>query len=440
MLLVLAGLANAFCGTFVGAAGADLTNATSKVVIARTGTQTVLTLAADYEGELEDFALLVPVPEVLDAEDVKLVSSELIDRVDGWSVPRAVSYTCEELFPTYHDHSGMEVGCIGGDVEYRLAAEAGDTGGEGPLADDAVTVENQFVTGEYEISILSAEESEDLYGWLDRNGYAVPSGGEAILQEYIDAGVYFLAAKIRLDAVPEGRRYLTPLQLRYEADAWSLPIRIGTISSPGLQEVIVYALNAESEGAVRISNYPELEIEDECMWDSGETLDEYYDGQLSIALDAAGGAGWKTEYSWNLTQNCDPCTPEAGLTPEELIELGQEDYHAHLTRIRVRYRPTSVVSDLALYTDGIAYQSEQIRYIVYDPSLEAYFPICNVGIKENPGTCESGDPVEGPSGCHAAAGHRYGGLAALLVATALLRRRPSPRAFRSSPWTGSLSR
>lgn len=424
MLLVLAGFANAFCGTFVGAAGADLTNSTSKVVIARTGTQTVLTLAADYEGELEDFALLIPVPQVLDAEDVKLVSSELIDRVDGWSVPRAVSYTCDDLFPTYHDDGGMSMGCVGAEADYALSVqEDAGFGGEGPPADDSVTVENQFVTGEYEISILSAEESEDLYGWLDRNGYAVPSGGEAILQEYIDSGVYFLAAKIRLDAVPEGRSYLTPLQLRYEADAWSLPIRIGTISSPGLQDVIIYALNDESEGSVRISNYPELEVEDECMWDSGETLDEYYDGQLGIALEAAGGAGWKTEYSWNLTQNCDPCTPEAGLTPEELIELGQENYHAHLTRLRVRYRPTSVVSDLALYTDGIEYQSEQIRYIVYDKSLEAYFPVCNVGIRENGGTCEAGDPIEASSGCHATAGHRYGGLAALLVGAALLRRR-----------------
>lgn len=414
MLLLLSGFAHAFCGTFVGAAGADLTNTTSKVVIARDGGQTVLTLAADYAGDLDDFALIIPVPEVLGPEDVKLVSSELIDRVDGWSVPRAVSYTCDDLFPTWHDENAL--GCA---KEYALTADAGALQG-GPEADDSVVVENQFVTGEYEIVILSAEESEDLYGWLDANGYAVPSGGEAILQEYIDSGVYFLAAKVRLDAVPEGTSFLTPLQLRYEADAWSLPIRIGTISSPGLQDVVVFAITDEQDGEVRISNYPELQVEDECMWDPAKTLEEHYDEELGIALEVAGGAGWKIEYSWDLTANCDPCTPETGLTPEELLELGQPSYHGHLTRLRVRYRPQSVVSDLALYTTNVPYVQDQVRYIVYDRAMEAYFPVCGEGFAEEPGTCEDAAAAEG---CNTAAPARFGGLGVAALAALLLRRR-----------------
>lgn len=44
-------------------------------------------------------ALVVPVPEVLDEEDVAVLDPAIFGELDGYSAPRRVSYTCDELYP-----------------------------------------------------------------------------------------------------------------------------------------------------------------------------------------------------------------------------------------------------------------------------------------------------------------------------------------------------
>ena len=51
-----AGPASAFCGFYVAKADAKLFNKSSKVVLARDGQQTAITMASDYEGEPKEFA------------------------------------------------------------------------------------------------------------------------------------------------------------------------------------------------------------------------------------------------------------------------------------------------------------------------------------------------------------------------------------------------
>lgn len=69
--LALAGLvgdtrpAEAFCGFYVGGAGAKLFNNASMVVLLRDGTKTVLSMQNNYQGPPEKFAMVVPVPVVL---------------------------------------------------------------------------------------------------------------------------------------------------------------------------------------------------------------------------------------------------------------------------------------------------------------------------------------------------------------------------------------
>ncbi len=63
-LAVTAGPASAFCGFYVAEADAKLFNKSSKVVIARDGDETAITMASDYEGKPDEFALVVPVPDL----------------------------------------------------------------------------------------------------------------------------------------------------------------------------------------------------------------------------------------------------------------------------------------------------------------------------------------------------------------------------------------
>jgi hypothetical protein len=50
---------------------------------------------------------------------------------------------------------------------------------------DKVKIEARYLVGEYDILILSAEESTALKTWLDNNGYKIPKGAEEVLEPYI---------------------------------------------------------------------------------------------------------------------------------------------------------------------------------------------------------------------------------------------------------------
>ena len=56
------GPAAAFCGFYVAQADSKLFNTSSKVVLAREGDQTAITMASDFEGDAKEFAVVIPVP------------------------------------------------------------------------------------------------------------------------------------------------------------------------------------------------------------------------------------------------------------------------------------------------------------------------------------------------------------------------------------------
>ena len=61
---LVAAPAAAFCGFFV-TGGNQVTNDASQVALMRVGTRTVMSMRNSYAGPPEDFALVVPVPVVL---------------------------------------------------------------------------------------------------------------------------------------------------------------------------------------------------------------------------------------------------------------------------------------------------------------------------------------------------------------------------------------
>ncbi len=423
MLLLSASFAHAFCGTYVGPAGSELANGVSQVVIARSGTDTTLTISADVVGDVASFGMVIPVPEVLQEGQVTLADPAWFDALNAYSTPRIVSYTCDQLY-----------------ADYSSSADSGAANEGDPS--DGVEVEASYSVGEYDIVVLSATGADGLVAWLDGNGFELSERALPIVQEYIDAGQYFLAARIDLDALPDAAAYLTPLQFHYQSAAFSLPIRIGTTVAEGPQEVVVYALTGEGDGRVAIANYPETEVADECMLPEGTTdYAAWYDAQL----DAAFATGtWLTEYAWS-PSGCDPCSSEPP-SVEVLDGLGAptSGYGSFLTRLRLRYLPEEATQDLVLYTTKTT-ATDQIRYITYDHELESAFETCGVGTPDDPGACEGYDtppddtgpgalgedgkdtPIStGSCGCGTTgSGVGVGGM--LLAAVALRRRRPDPR-------------
>src|SRR6516225_9030593 len=92
VLAAVAGPAAAFCGFYAAKADSKLLNKSSKVVLARDGNTTAITMASDYEGEPKEFALVIPVPTFIERKQIGVVDMKTIDHLDAFTAPRLVEY------------------------------------------------------------------------------------------------------------------------------------------------------------------------------------------------------------------------------------------------------------------------------------------------------------------------------------------------------------
>src|SRR5688572_3718884 len=84
--------AAAFCGFYVSKADGTLKNKTSQVILVRDGNRNVITMYNDFKGNLKDFAMVVPVPVVLEKKDIKVVDQAIFNTLNEYSKPRLVEY------------------------------------------------------------------------------------------------------------------------------------------------------------------------------------------------------------------------------------------------------------------------------------------------------------------------------------------------------------
>ena len=170
--------ADAFCGFYVAPNDAPLYADASMVALIRDGTRTVLSMSNNYKGPATDFAMVVPVPVVLQKENVKTLPLGVFQKLEALSAPRLVEYWEQDpCNPFIYDGLKMKGG--GGGPGMPMAKTADDD------KDYGVKIEAQFKVGEYDIVILSATQSDGLESWLHDNKYNVPKGASTALAPYI---------------------------------------------------------------------------------------------------------------------------------------------------------------------------------------------------------------------------------------------------------------
>ncbi|HYX19111.1 MAG TPA: DUF2330 domain-containing protein [Nostoc sp.] len=304
----------AFCGFYVAKADTKLYNKASQVVIARNGDRTVLTMANDFQGEVKDFAIVVPVPTVLQKDQVRVALPNIIERLDAFSAPRLVEYfdpdPCAPLPLFSRNILNFSAAPVNGSVELRRTDR-----------DLGVTVEASFNVDEYDIVILSAKESGGLETWLTQNGYKIPQGAKQLLQPYIRSSMKFFVAKVNLDKFEEsGYQLLRPLQISYQSPKFMLPIRLGMVNAKTEQDLIVYILSPQGEA--QLTNYRTVKIPSNVnlpVFIKNE-FGEFYKSLFQTAYTKEGKRVGFLEYAWDMG-SCDPCAADP-LTQEELKEAG----------------------------------------------------------------------------------------------------------------------
>jgi hypothetical protein len=250
-----------------------------------------------------------------------------------------------------------------------------------------VTIEAQYTVGEYDILILSAQQSTGLETWLRENGYRIPAGASEVLGSYLKQNMRFFVAKVNLaEQAKLGFTYLRPLQVAYESPKFMLPIRLGMVNADGPQELFVYALTRNGprrddelpDGAAALRHGPARLREGRVR--------RFYKAMFGGRSRSRTARG-VLEYAWDMRW-CDPCAADP-LSNDELRQLGVfwlggspsnggasakimpprpipfsgGGLPVMLTRIHVRYSPETFPEDL-VFQETSDHENYQGRYVM----------------------------------------------------------------------------
>ncbi len=358
-LLVSVSSAQAFCGFYVARADGELYNEASKVVFVRDGRRSTITMSSDYRGDPSEFALIVPTPRVLREDQIREVSSDIIDHLDAYTAPRLVEYFDR-------DPCGPEILFAPVIVEETAAM----TGGlRLPTARDlGVRVEAEYQIGAYDIAILSANESDGLTTYLTQEGYNIPDGADLVLADYIADGMKFFVARVNLGrhSASEAQE-LEPLQISFRSRNFMLPLQLGKINSVGEQDMIMMMLSRE--GRVEPTNYRNIRVPSDV--NIPVFVEQYFaEFYTRVFTKIAARDTVVTEYAWDMSW-CDPCAADP-LPAADLVTLGADwvrdgvPPEVFVTRMHVQYDETEFGRDLLFQTtqDRANFQG---RYIMNHP-------------------------------------------------------------------------
>ncbi len=377
-------LAQAFCGFYVGKADAKLFNEASQVILVRDGNRTVISMRNDFQGALSDFALVVPVPVVLQKSQIHIGDPATFERIDAYSAPRLAEYFDPDPCETPRRERMMS---------QTTAMPAPMAKQQDSKKDKAlgVTVEAQYTVGEYDIAILSATESNGLETWLRQNGYRMPAGASKALLPYVRQKLKFFVARVNLtEQARAGFSYLRPLQFAFESERFMLPVRLGMLNAKGPQDLVVYALTRN--GRVEATNYRTVKLPAnvELPTYTRAEFAQFYKAMFENQSKREEYRVVWTEYFWDMAW-CDPCAADP-LSPEELKRAGvfwlggDEPSIANvplttgsppialpratsaaspvmLTRLHLRYTPETLPEDL-MFQETQDRQNFQARYVL----------------------------------------------------------------------------
>jgi hypothetical protein len=374
LTVVITTSAQAFCGFYVARADTGLFNQASQVVLVRDGDRTVITMANDFDGEVADFAVVIPVPTLIEREQINVGDRAIVEHLDAYTAPRLVEY---------HDPDP----CMRYDLRQRMEAD----GVPLPMASSetqksanarGVTIEASYTVGEYDILILSASQSDGLVRWLDENDYRIPKGAERIIDSYLKQDMRFFVARVNLDEQARlGYQYLRPLQVAFESNKFMLPIRLGTLNAKGKQELYVYALTRS--GRVETTNYRTVRLPSnvEVPEFVQSEFAAFYRAMFAQQVQKENERAVFLEYAWDMAW-CDPCAADP-LSNKELRQLGvfwlndrpegkpgriapMPAQNVFVTRLHLRYDAEHFPEDLKFQETGDR-QNYQGRYVIRHP-------------------------------------------------------------------------
>ncbi len=226
----------------------------------------------EYDGgDADQFAWLVPVPEIPEIE------------VGSW---RLVSAALDGTRPVYgYDDNQLCDDTNGSNTGVGFVESPDGGGGSGP------TVVAEDVAGAFQYAILQGGTAQTVTDWLQANDYAVQDDAPDILDQYITEGHVFVAFRLRHGQEVED---IHPVVIRYPGFEPCIPIRLTRVAAKEDMDIRALFLG---ESRVVPTNYREVLLNRTQLDWVG--LGANYKELVTMAVDApaADGRAFVTEYA-----------------------------------------------------------------------------------------------------------------------------------------------
>ena len=315
--------ADAFPGFFVGKKAEVGTEHATHIAIVMKDDTSIVSVMPDYDGGLDPFAIVMPVPDDVTLDHLKTLKREFLDRLEMMTAPRFMEFW--EMDP-----------CDPGPLEQeweRSKLASSDTdflgggvkiGGEKAVPKEMLlNVEPEFKDGEYKYNILPKEQAADLAGFLKGRGYLLSDKEAAAVKPYVDEGMSLLVAEVdpkRIELVGGERAQLSPIRFWTKSKYVKIPSKLGLLNAEKYQDLFVYVLHPDQRFEVK--NYPNLFPPTNISVDFvvKERMGEFYTA-LHDMIQKQDPKAFLDEYAW-ASEGCgQPCQNEP-LLPNELLSLG----------------------------------------------------------------------------------------------------------------------
>lgn len=336
-MLLVSEISLAFPGFIAGKGSEKAVVHSTHAVLMQRGDRSVITVMSDYEGPLEDFAVVLVVPSDVSDDRVATLKRDYVDRVDKLTAPR---------FHDFYEPDPCEPGQWGQEWERNLkASDEGAVLGQFKTDPAKKVAKELFVDteakrkkGEYELVVL--QDWAALSSWLSEQGLKAPQGAEQALSPYLKTGMKLLVAKVdanRIELVGGERAQLSPIRFWTETDYDTFPARVGLLSAPPFQELVLYVFHPDKRFEVK--NYKTLvpPTNITVTKDVWERVGEFYNAIYDKLL-AKDAKTFLAEFAWSAEGCGQPC-PDAPLMVSEIMSLGGDVFEEAIPEQERRPEP-----------------------------------------------------------------------------------------------------
>lgn len=341
----LSSTARACGGLFCNRAFAPVDQSAERIVFKVNADDTVrMIVQVSYQGSAEDFAWILPLPDVPDAETLGTFPMAALTALDAGTAPSFLPPT-ECNGGSAPSSSGC--GFSDSDVLYSAAAESG--------MENGVDIHIRKRVGDYEAVVVGSDDPMLLINWLVDNDYNVTQPMLPYIRRYAQNGMKFLALKL-VDGASVND--IAPIDLTLPGQTPSIPLTITALAAePEMSIVVIVLADQRFAGA----NWPDVNVEvGSVAWalEADGTFRSAWSRRVAEQIDAAGGYGWVTELSSRtadvtgsvssmLSQQTGPGGEplEAAELERASAALGDLSKAEHITRLYTRVSAEEMVQD-----------------------------------------------------------------------------------------------